>query len=138
MTIYSNMDDLIPQKHPFVLVDELISCEESLFVGSFKIPENNPLVNNGKLSGGGLTENIAQTAAAGNGFEAKEKGIEVPKGFIAGIKNLKIYRLPSSNSLIITKVIRQNRIMDFNLIKGEIFEGKELIARCEMKIYCPE
>lgn len=138
MTIFNNIDDLIPQRHPFVLVDELISCENSIFVSSFLIPENHPLVNNGKLSEGGLTENIAQTAAAGNGFEAKKNGIEIPKGFIAGIKNLKLNRLPLCNSRIITKVILQDRIMGFNLIKGEIFEEKELIASCEMKVYCPE
>ena len=138
MAIYKNMNDLIPQRYPFVLVDELISCDKSLFVSSFLIPENHPLVHNGKLSEGGLTENIAQTAAAGNGFEAHEKGIEIPKGFIAGIKNLKLYRLPLCNSRIITKVFLQDRILGFDLIKGEITEGKELIASCEMKIYCPE
>lgn len=131
------MDDLIPQRCPFVLVDELISCENGVFVSNFQIPEKHPMVYNGKLSEGGLTENIAQTAAAGNGFEAKEKGTEIPKGFIAGIKNLKLNRLPLSNSQIITKVILQNRIMDFNLIRGEIIEGDELIASCEMKIFCP-
>lgn len=138
MTIYDNMDDLIPQRYPFVLVDELVSCENGAFVSSFQIPENHPLVYNGKLSEGGLIENIAQTAAAGNGLEAKRKGIEIPKGFIAGIKNLKINRIPSCNSQIYTKIILQDRILGFDLIKGEISENNVLIASCEMKIYCPE
>jgi predicted hotdog family 3-hydroxylacyl-ACP dehydratase len=95
------------------------------------------LVKNGKLCEGGLVENIAQTAAAGNGFEAKKKGLEVPEGFIAGIKKLKIIRLPLCNSKLLTTIIQKDRIMGFNLINGEIREGQDIIANCEMKIYCP-
>jgi 3-hydroxyacyl-[acyl-carrier-protein] dehydratase len=137
MAIYNNMDDLIPQRHPFVLIDKLIRCDETIVESSFKIPFNHPLVKNGKLCEGGLVENIAQTAAAGNGFEAKKKGLEVPEGFIAGIKKLKIIRLPLCNSKLLTTIIQKDRIMGFNLINGEIREGQDIIANCEMKIYCP-
>jgi predicted hotdog family 3-hydroxylacyl-ACP dehydratase len=132
-----NIEDLIPQRHPFILVDKLISCNDKLIESSFQIPENHSMVTNGKLCEGGLIENIAQTAAAGNGYEAKEKGQDIPNGFIAGIKNLWIKRLPLVNSNLITKVIQQDRIMGFNLIKGEVLEGEEIIVSCEMKIYCP-
>ena len=133
-----NIGDLIPQRHPFILVDKLISCHDKLIESSFRIPENHSMVTNGKLCEGGLIENIAQTAAAGNGYEAKEKGQDIPKGFIAGIKNIRIKRLPEINSLLSTKVILQCRIMGYDLIKGEVFEREEIIVRCEMKIYCPE
>jgi predicted hotdog family 3-hydroxylacyl-ACP dehydratase len=132
-----NIEDLIPQRHPFILLDQLISCNDKLIESSFQIPENHSMVTNGKLCEGGLIENIAQTAAAGNGYEAKEKGLDIPKGFIAGIKNLWIKRLPLVNSNLKTKVIQQDRIMGFNLIKGEVLEGEEIIVSCEMKIYCP-
>jgi predicted hotdog family 3-hydroxylacyl-ACP dehydratase len=138
MALYQNISDLIPQKHPFVLVDELITCSDKITVCGFLIPENHPLVQEGKLSEGGLTENIAQTAAAGNGYQSIEKNIAIPNGFIAGIKNLKVVRLPLCNSQIKTTVTQENRVMDYNLIKGEIFQNDECIASCEMKIYCPE
>lgn len=132
------MDDLIPQRAPFVLVDKLISNTEELTICSFTVPDEHPLVNEGKLSEGGLTENIAQTASAGNGYQAKEKGIDVPKGFIASIKKLKIYKLPLSGDILTTKVWKENRVMEFNLIRGEVYKNDELLASCEMKIYCPE
>lgn len=138
MEININMADLIPQRHPFILVDKLISCNDKLIESSFQIPENHSMVTNGKLCEGGLIENIAQTAAAGNGYEAKGKGLDIPKGFIAGIKNLWIKHLPEVNSQLFTKVILQDRIMGYNLMKGEVFEGEEIIISCEMKIYCPE
>ena len=138
MALYQTMSDLIPQKKPFVLVDELISCSNKITVCGFQIPENHPLVHEGKLSEGGLTENIAQTAAAGNGYQSQINKTAVPNGFIAGIKNLKIARLPLCNSQIKTIVTQENRVMDYNLIKGEIFQNDECIASCDMKIYCPE
>jgi len=137
MKISNHMEDLIPQRPPFVLVDQLISCNDQFMESTFLIPEEHPLVNNGRLCEGGLIENIAQTAAAGNGYSAREKGEELPNGFIAQIKNLHVKRLPKTNKQLITRVILQDRIMGYNLISGEIFEGGEIIASCGMKIYCP-
>ncbi len=132
------IDDLIPQKHPFVLVDQLLTCDEAIIESSFLVPDIHPLVHNGKLCEGGLVENIAQTSAAGNGYEAQRKGVQPAKGFIAGIKNLIIIGLPKSGSRIFTKVYHQDRVMGYNLIKGEVFEGEKLLASCEMKVYCPD
>ena len=137
MEINIKIEDLIPQKHPFILVDELISCNDEFIASTFQIPKSHPLVNQGKLCEGGLIENLAQTAAAGNGYEAKINGTGTPKGFIAGIKNLRIQRLPEVNNILSTRVTRLDRIMGYNLIKGEVFENAEIIASCEMKIYCP-
>lgn len=137
MPLPHTIDDLIPQKHPFVLVDQIVSFSDKITICHFTIPENHSLVDHGKLSEGGLVENIAQTAAAGNGYHAKEIGMEVPKGFIAGIKNVKIVRRPSVLSILKTIVTQENRVMDYNLIKGEVYLNDELIASCDMKIYCP-
>ena len=137
MVICKNIIDLIPQRPPFLLIDELASIENEIITCGFTVPQKHVLVVNGKLSEAGLVENIAQSAAAGNGYAAKENGINIPDGFIAGIKNLKINYLPSSDKKLITKVFQLNRIMDFNLIRGEIHENENLVASCEMKIYCP-
>lgn len=128
----------IPQQNPFVLVDDLISSSEESTTCSFIIPEKHPLVCEGKLTEGGLCENIAQTAAAGNGFQSIQQNLAIPKGFIAGIKSFKLMRLPSINSNLKTVVTQENRVLDFNLVKGEIFQNDEVIASCEMKIYCPQ
>ena len=137
MVICKNIIDLIPQRPPFLLIDELVSIEDNIITCSFTIPNGHVLVESGKLNEAGLVENIAQTAAAGNGYAAKEKGMNIPDGFIAGIRNLKINCLPSADKKLITKVFQLDRIMDFNLIRGEIRENENLVASCEMKIYCP-
>jgi predicted hotdog family 3-hydroxylacyl-ACP dehydratase len=135
--ISKNIVELIPQRPPFLLIDELVSIENEIVTCSFTVPQKHVLVDDGKLNEAGLVENIAQTAAAGNGYAAKENGTNIPDGFIAGIRNLKINYLPSADKKLITKVFQLDRIMDFNLIRGEILENENLVASCEMKIYCP-
>jgi len=137
MIYYKNIIELIPQRPPFLLIDELVSVENSTITCSFTIPNMHVLVEAGKLNEAGLVENIAQSAAAGNGYAAKKSGLKIPDGFIAGIKNLKINYLPSADKKLITKVFQLEIIMNFSLIKGEIWEAENLVASCEMKIYTP-
>jgi len=137
MTINYSIDELIPQKHPFLLVDKLTGCDGEKFESCFQIPVNHPLVTHGVLTEGGLLENIAQTSAAGNGFNARSRNFDIPKGFIAGIKNFKVTRLPLCKSKIYTIVRVNDFVMGFSLISGEVRENNELIASCEMKIYSP-
>lgn len=137
MVICKNIIELIPQRPPFLLIDELVSIEDNIITCSFTVPHKHVLVESGKLNEAGLVENIAQTAAAGNGYSAKESGLNIPDGFIAGIKNLKINCLPSADKKLITKVFQLDKVMGYSLIKGEVWENENLVASCEMKIYCP-
>ena len=59
--------DLIPQKPPFVLISSLLEASKNHSVTSFRFDENHVLCEDGKLTIGGLLENIAQTAAAKTG-----------------------------------------------------------------------
>lgn len=135
--ICKNILELIPQRPPFLLIDELVSIENEIITCRFTVPQKHVLVENGKLIEAGLLENIAQSAAAGNGYKALQRGFRVPDGFIASIKNLKIFGLPSANSKLITRVFQLDHIMGFSLIQGEIRENESILASCEMKIYCP-
>ena len=55
-----SVQDLIPQKAPFVMVGELLIAEENKLETSFTISADNIMVENGKFSTPGLIENIAQ------------------------------------------------------------------------------
>lgn len=137
MIFYKNIIELIPQRPPFLLIDELVSVDNQIITCSFTVPHEHVLVEDGKLNEAGLVENIAQSAAAGNGYNAQKNGYSVPDGFIAGIKNLIVNYLPSANKKLITKVFQLDNVMGYSLIKGEIHENENLVASCEMKIYCP-
>src|SRR4051812_18920654 len=102
----------IPQRPPFVLVTELISCNEERTLSSFTIPQLHVLVEEGKLTESGLVENMAQTAACGMGYRGAE-GKEVSRvGFIGALKNLKVKRLPPAGSTITTEVRTLHTVMN--------------------------
>jgi hypothetical protein len=117
------------------MVDQLISCDEERTCTIFHIKEDNVLVDNGELTEAGLTENIAQTAAAGAGYEAKLRDESVKTGYIGAIKNLEIFELPKTGEVIETEVIVQNKIFDVTIIRGNVRCRGALMATCEMKIF---
>ena len=131
----NNIDALIPQKQPFVMIDKLIYSDEKTTRCGFTIPSDNVLVEKGEFSVPGLVENIAQTAAARMGYLAKQKKIPVPLGFIGAIKNLEIFYLPKVNEELETEITIENQVFDVTIISGRIKCKNLLIAQCEMKIF---
>ena len=125
----------IPQKPPMGMVDRLIELSESLTVTSFLIRDDNIFYENGVFAAPGLIENMAQTAAAGAGARACNSHEKVPIGFIGGIRNLVIEKLPKAGQEIITHATILHRIFDATIVKGEVFLDEDLIASCELKIF---
>ncbi|MFS2190328.1 3-hydroxyacyl-ACP dehydratase [Mucilaginibacter sp. Mucisp84] len=126
---------LIPQRPPFVMVDELVSSTDDTTVTTLLVLPDNTLVSDGELSEAGLTENIAQTAAAGAGYAAQQLGKPVQPGFIGAVKNLEVFALPKVGDTIETEVKIENQVFDVTIIKGKITCKDITIAQCEMKIF---
>lgn len=127
--------DLIPQRPPFVMVDELLHYDPILSNTRFLIKESNILVENGFLSESGITENMAQSCAARIGYVNKViNQSEVKIGFIGGVKNLVIHRLPLVGNFIYTDIEVVGEVMSMILVKAVVKELDDIIAECEMKI----
>jgi len=133
--LQENILSVIPQRPPFVMIDNLVSCDEQRTCTTLLVKDENVLVKNGELSEAGLTENIAQTAAAGAGYEAIMKNEPVKTGYIGAIKNLEVFALPKTGDMVETEVIIQNKIFDVTIIRGNVRRKDELLATCEMKIF---
>lgn len=125
----------IPQRAPFVMVDKLLDCDEKRGRSSFTVRADNIFVENGELREPGLTENIAQTAAARSGYMGGRSGEPIPVGYIGGIKNLEIMALPKTGDELITEIAIENQIFDVMLISGKVYCREQLMAQCEMKIF---
>ena len=126
---------LIPQRPPFVMIDKLVSCDPTKYKTTFLVTAGNLLVDNGNLSEAGLTENIAQTAAAGAGYLAKQISEPILNGYIGSIKNLEVFGLPKVGAVVETEVNVENQIFDVTIISGTVKCAEVLLARCEMKIF---
>jgi predicted hotdog family 3-hydroxylacyl-ACP dehydratase len=126
--------DLIPQRPPMALIDQLISAGEKSATGRLFIRESNVFCENGYLQEGGLMEFIAQTAAAYEGYRQISLLEEVKPGYIGAIKNLSVYSLPEINTEIQSEILVESELLGYSLITGKIFQNTSIIAECEMRI----
>lgn len=126
---------IIPQKPPFVMVDALVYCDETVARTSFTVRKENIFVEEGSLCEAGLVENIAQTAAARSGYLSRIEKKILHIGYIGDVKNLEIASLPKINSTLETEISIKNQIFDITVISGKVMCEKKILAQCEMKIF---
>lgn len=130
-----NILQYVPQRAPFLMIDDLIDSDDKKTSTSFFIREDNLLVQDGRFSEAGLIENIAQTAAARAGVNAARKNKPVAVGYIAAVQNLEVFTLPSVNTTIDTEITAENEILNVLLISGKATCNGEILATCNMKIF---
>lgn len=126
--------DYIPQREPFVMVDELISCSEENVTTSFLVKDDCLFVEDGHLLPYGILENIAQTCAAGIGYANSCSNQPIKIGFIGSIKNFELSRQPRCGETLTTTTAIIEEVFSLTLIRAEVKIGDELIASSEMKI----
>ena len=133
----SDMDilRLIPQRAPMVMVSGITEAADHYFDTWFLIEGGNIFLKNGIFQESGLIENIAQSAAAMNGYRALREGGPVRKGYIGSINNLEIHALPHAGDRLATRVRETHHVMDTSIIHGEVRMDDQLLAQCEMKVF---
>jgi predicted hotdog family 3-hydroxylacyl-ACP dehydratase len=127
--------ELIPQKPPFVLISSLLEVSDMHSVTSFTFNAGHVMCENGKLTAGGLMENIAQTAAAKMGYECALQGKKIPIGFIGDVRDFLFTRLPLAGEEIVTEINITNQVFDVTIISGNVKLNGEEIASGKMKIF---
>ena len=129
-----NIESLIPQRSPFVMISNLMKAKDTNFETDFFIQKENIFIKRGYLQEAALIENIAQTCAAGFGFLNKESGGKPMIGFIGAVSKVLVHKLPEVNTRINTKVSVITQLENVYLVKGENFSGNDKLLECEMKI----
>ena len=130
----ANIKNFIPQREPFIMVDELLSADEKGFKSTFEVIDSNIFLDS-ELSESALTENIAQTCAAGFGYLGSLEEEGEPKiGFIGAVTKLKVHSLPKINAKLNTEVEILNTFGNIHLIQGNVYENGQHLIECQMKI----
>ncbi len=127
--------NIIPQKHPMIMVGKLISINEASITTEFTIPKTHILLENNILPNSALIENMAQTAAVKAGYIAKSQKSKPKTGFIGAIKNFEIFNSVSAGDTLTTTIETTNEIFNASIIEGVIYCNKQLIAKGELKIF---
>ncbi len=125
--------DLIPQKFPFVMVDNLLNYSEEFVLSNLTVTKDNIFYDNSNFNESGIIENMAQTVALHTGYQFFLKKMPAPTGYIGSIKNVVINRLPELKETLETSVKIIQEFMGVTLVEIEVKINNELIAHGQMK-----
>ena len=125
---------LIPQRPPFVMVDRLIAFDSVSAVTEFEVREDNLFVDDGKLSFGGVVENVAQSCAARLGYINHQLDEPVKLGVIGAVKNFEVSRLPLVGETLTTRILVRETVFAMMLVSATVCVGDTEIAHADMKI----
>ena len=126
--------DLIPQRPPFVMVDRVLSCDNTDAVTEFVVREDNIFLDDMKLAPAGIIENMAQACAARMGCINRMRGEGVKIGFIGDIRNCCIERQPRCGETITTHVHIVEDVFNMTLAEVTTHVNDETIASARVKI----
>ena len=125
----------IPQREPMVMVHNIVEADEDCATTQLEVLSENIFVEGGLFREPGLIENIAQTAAAQMGYAFKSRGMPVPIGYIASVKDLSVFNLPPVGALLTTSTRVTANVMNVTLVEGVVRYNDLIVCSCEMRIF---
>ena len=135
-----NIKQLIPQRSPIMMVDELLCVNGDEAQCRLVVREDNFfLESDGLIAEVGIIEHIAQSASAFAGYRAIDAGAtEPPVGYIGEVKNFHLSQRPAVGDVLITTITMGPTVDGVTIISGECKrENGEAVADTRMKIYVP-
>ncbi len=128
-----SIENLIPQKFPFVMVAELLLYSENSLQSAFTINDDNLFVSNGRFQAAGIVEHQAQSVALHTGYKYALLGKPAPVGYIGAIKYFENTELPEVGDQLFSEVTILNELMDVTLVEIITKLNDKIIAKSEMK-----
>ena len=127
------VENLLPQKFPFVMVDKMYSYSETSLVSGLKIQSENIFVENNSFLEAGIIEHMAQSVALHTGYEFFLKNETAPTGYIGSIKDIEIKKCPKVDDTIQSAVTILQEFAGITLVDIVTTLNNEEIARGQMK-----
>jgi predicted hotdog family 3-hydroxylacyl-ACP dehydratase len=127
------VEQLIPQKAPFVMIDKMLAFGENHIIAGLTIPANNIFVEDGTFRESGIVEHMAQTVALYTGYQYYLKNEPAPTGYIGSIKDVVVLELPLAGEELITEVKVLQEFMGITLVDIITKRNGAEIASAQMK-----
>ena len=130
------IENFIPQRAPFIMVDNLLEASSNKFETDFTVQSDNIFLEDKVLREFALIENIAQSCAAGIGFtNTSSEALPVDiDGFIGGISKLEVFELPKVGDKIYTVITKLTQLGNMYLLRGENYVNDKKLLECEVKL----
>lgn len=127
------VENLLPQKFPFVMVDKMYSYTETSLVSGLKIQSDNIFTDNNSFLEAGIIEHMAQSVALHTGYQFFLKNETAPTGYIGSIKDIEIKKFPKVDDTIQSTVTIIQEFAGITLVDIVTTLNNEEIARGQMK-----
>lgn len=127
------VENLLPQKFPFVMVDVMYSYTETSLISGLTIQNDNIFTENNIFLEAGLIEHMAQSVALHTGYQFFLKNETAPTGYIGSIKEIEIKKLPEINDSIQSEVTILQEFAGITLVNIVTKLNNEEIANGQMK-----
>ena len=127
------VENLLPQKFPFVMVDKMYDYTETSLVSGFTILKKSLFFQDGKFTEPGLIEHMAQSVALHTGYQFFLRNEPAPIGYIGSIKDVEIRKLPKLNDEIQTTVNILQEFAGITLVEVVTKLNGVAIANGQMK-----
>ncbi|MDH3974907.1 MAG: hypothetical protein OEV42_11570 [Deltaproteobacteria bacterium] len=132
----TNSTEFIPHRETMLLVDELLQYGEGKIRGTAKITRDNPFLDeSGAVGQNCLVEIMAQTVAAGNGYDCMLRGDTLKTGFLVGVNDFSFYEDVRIGDELTITTKEESSFGDFSFVEGSINAGSRLIAKGNLKLY---
>lgn len=128
------IEEIIPQRPPIIMVDRMLSCDETEALAEFTVREDNIFLDDGMLSATGIMENMAQSCAARIGCYCLINNEPIRIGVIGEIRNGEIIRLPKCGETLHTKIRIKGKLFNVSLFEVSVFINEEIIAKAKIKV----
>jgi predicted hotdog family 3-hydroxylacyl-ACP dehydratase len=127
------VENLLPQKFPFVMVDSMLSYSETSLVSGYTIKSDNIFFDSNTFLEAGLIEHMAQSVALHTGYQFFLRNETAPTGYIGSIKEIEIKKLPKINDTIQSTVTILQEFAGITLVDIVTTLNNEEIANGQMK-----
>ena len=127
----------IPHRKPMRLIDRLNESDGTSAIAEACIDMDSPFVidSSGKIERLILIELVAQSYAAGKGYEDLSCGKRPPKGYLVGISKAVFHGDAYAGQNLLVKVRTKDSFDDFFITVGEVFQREKLILEASLTIW---
>ncbi len=128
---------LIPQREPFIMVDEIEATDGTHAVSALTVRSDNYFIlSDDTISETGLIEHIAQSCSALMGCQALNEHLASPPvGLIGEVKRFECQRRPQTGEKVCTTIEFGFTFGNVTIATGESRVDDEPIAKAQLKIF---
>jgi predicted hotdog family 3-hydroxylacyl-ACP dehydratase len=133
-----NLLELLPQRPPMVMIDELTHCDQTSATAVKTFSKHDYGAAEEGVLEPALIECLAQTMAAAYGLIARSAGEAPAIGMLVGVSNFRFHRRAAIGKILELSTSLLKRLGPLSLIKGSIRQDGVLIAEGELKFFVGE